>query len=295
MKRVQSLGRKSLVILLIIFLVFSLIACDGSQKIDENSAGEVTSTFRNNKNIDTESFTVLADYEGIEESLDPDIQKRNLEIMSGKDDRANLFLDNFDQLSIGFRALVCNNPMAMGASIDIFYDQQDSDWWRFGSSIQTESPVTMYLQWDRRWANEAYGESILAVNGCAPTCLAMIFDTLKIRPITPKSIIKHANPEDITAEGTTWDFVDRIGNQFGISSERIPYDYHVIINQLNAGNYILASVGPGEFTFGGHFIVIADYDENGFIINDPYSYEHSIRHWSFEEITPVLELWSFGK
>ena len=38
--------------------------------------------------------------------------------------------------------------------------------------------IPLFLQWDERWGYETYGGDFLAVTGCGPTCLSMVYSGL---------------------------------------------------------------------------------------------------------------------
>lgn len=66
--------------------------------------------------------------------------------------------------------------------------------------------------------------------------------------------------------------------------------------RLDAGEVIIASMLPGDFTTSGHFIVIYDYGLFGFNVYDPNSIELSRRTWSFDKLEgQTAQLWSFKK
>ena len=67
-----------------------------------------------------------------------------------------------------------------------------------------------------------------------------------------------------------------------------------MIRNLDVGNPIIAIVGEGQFTDGGHFIVITGHSDGYFTINDPNSVTNSERLWSFEELEQeIITLWVF--
>ena len=35
--------------------------------------------------------------------------------------------------------------------------------------------IPLFIQWDERWGYEQYGDDFLAVTGCGPTCLSMVY------------------------------------------------------------------------------------------------------------------------
>lgn len=39
--------------------------------------------------------------------------------------------------------------------------------------------IPLLLQWDERWGYKNYGDNIMAINGCGPTCLSMVVSYLK--------------------------------------------------------------------------------------------------------------------
>lgn len=59
--------------------------------------------------------------------------------------------------------------------------------------------------------------------------------------------------------------------QIGLSSKEIPVERERVENNLQAGNLIIALMGPGEFTSNGHFIVLTGLQNGRLKINDPNS------------------------
>ena len=63
--------------------------------------------------------------------------------------------------------------------------------------------------------------------------------------------------------------------------------------ELCKGHPVICSVGPGDFTDTGHFMVITGYDDEGFSINDPNSIEKSGKRWLFKNISSQIRaVWS---
>ena len=46
-------------------------------------------------------------------------------------------------------------------------------------SVELNRKYPLYLQWDKRWGYEEYGDSIIGLAGCAPTSMAMAISGLK--------------------------------------------------------------------------------------------------------------------
>lgn len=38
-----------------------------------------------------------------------------------------------------------------------------------------EGEVPLFMQWDKRWGYESYGDSNIGLSGCGPTCLSMVY------------------------------------------------------------------------------------------------------------------------
>ena len=38
--------------------------------------------------------------------------------------------------------------------------------------------MPLLLQWDERWGYRYYGDQMMAINGCGPTCLSMVVSYL---------------------------------------------------------------------------------------------------------------------
>ena len=86
------------------------------------------------------------------------------------------------------------------------------------------------------------------------------------------------------SQDTSWDLMTYGAEAFGISGTELGLDEAAMANQLAAGHPIIASVGPGDFTSSGHFIVLTGYEGGFFTVNDPNSLIRSSETWSFEQL-----------
>ena len=67
-------------------------------------------------------------------------------------------------------ALANNSEMA-----DFVSDYPDGDGMTGGiTASEKEQEFPLFLQWDRRWGYESYGDSCIGLAGCGPTCLSMV-------------------------------------------------------------------------------------------------------------------------
>ena len=67
---------------------------------------------------------------------------------------------------------------------------------------------------------------------------------------------------------------------------------------IDRGEMLILSVHYGNFTHSGagHFIVIYGYNANGFMVNDPGSYERSCKYWPYSVISgDINKIYALGK
>ena len=79
------------------------------------------------------------------------------------------------------------------------------------------------------------------------------------------------------------------------NNKQLIVDKNTMIDELNQGHILICSVAEGDFTDGGHFLVICGLDENGnFIIRDPNSPENSNKPWNVDQvINQTRGAWTF--
>lgn len=158
--------------------------------------------------------------------------------------------------------------------------------------------IPKLLQWDKGWGYVEYGEDIIAISGCGPTALSMVAVGLTgDDSITPYKVAKYAqeNGYYVEGNGTAWSLMTEGCIHFGIQGNELPLDENVIFSTLEKGNPIICSMGPGDFTDKGHFIVLAGTQDGKIQVNDPNSKKRS-RLWEYEDFAgQIRNLWSFEK
>ena len=167
------------------------------------------------------------------------------------------------------------------------------------SSEVSRVRVPRLYQWDMRWGYKIYGSGPLGLTGCGPTCLSMVaIHLLGNTDMTPAWMADYAmnngyyDYEDNS--GSYWSLMTDGANGLGIDVVEITVDEDRMVRNLDVGNPIIAIVGEGQFTDGGHFIVITDYSDGYFTVNDPNSIANSEREWSFDELSDeIITLWVF--
>jgi len=158
--------------------------------------------------------------------------------------------------------------------------------------------IPLFIQWDERWGYEKYGSDFIAINGCGPTSLAMVAVGLTDnKDINPKVVAEFSDENGYLVEGvgSSWTLMTEGASHFGLKSQELPLTEDAIISTLKKGQPIIASMGPGTFTTGGHYLVLTGVDSNNkIIINDSDSKIRSSQTWDIDVFMKETEnLWTF--
>lgn len=163
--------------------------------------------------------------------------------------------------------------------------------WRAG-----EVP-TLY-QHDPTWSQTTYADDNFGTTGCGPTCLAMAYVALTGRTdMTPADMgtlserLGCASPD-----GTAWVFMTDGAAEVGLVAEELSADEASVRNALLRDLPVICSVGPGDFTTTGHFIVLTGIDEQGrLLIRDPNSPQRTNKAWDFDTVLAQCRaLWAYS-
>ncbi|WP_353886165.1 C39 family peptidase [uncultured Clostridium sp.] len=160
--------------------------------------------------------------------------------------------------------------------------------------------MPLFLQWDKQWGYDKYGDNYIAVNGCGPTALSMVIVGLTGNTnINPKVVADYSESkgEYVNGEGSKWTMMTDIPEHFGVEGKEIPLIKSKIIDELKEGNPIIAAMGPGVFTKTGHFIVLTGLTEDGQVtVNDPDSKVNSEKTWNLNLVMKeTKDIWVFKK
>ncbi|MCM1057680.1 MAG: C39 family peptidase [Firmicutes bacterium] len=158
---------------------------------------------------------------------------------------------------------------------------------------EKEQDFPLFLQWDPRWGYVEYGEeSCIGLAGCGPTCLSMaLYYLTKDESITPDKVGKYSmeNGCYIAGAGTAWALMETMPLEYGIAVRQPAASESEMKTALDDGGVIILSMGPGDFTAAGHFIVVYGYDRNGFLVNDPNCVARSRVQWKFTELEKQIK------
>lgn len=156
---------------------------------------------------------------------------------------------------------------------------------------------TLY-QTDPDWANVRYAENSFSESGCGPTCMAMVYAALTgATDKDPAAMAALATDGGYAGpDGTAWLFMTEGARALGLNATEVPADEQSIRREIVAGRPIICSMGPGDFTTTGHFIVITDIDQNSnLVVRDPNSPERTAKSWSFDTVLGQCRaMWSYS-
>lgn len=172
---------------------------------------------------------------------------------------------------------------------------------RFTGSLTELSNCTsvpLIMQWDTRWGYTPYGDDVMGLTGCGPTTLSMVaIYLLKDTSLTPPYIAAFStdNGYCVPGSGTAWSLMTEGARRLGLKSEELPLDKNRIVAALDAGKPVICIMGPGYFTDNGHFIVITDYVDGKFKVNDCNSHANTEKLWDYDDIKgQIKNLWAFS-
>lgn len=171
--------------------------------------------------------------------------------------------------------------------------REDAD---YDLSEVSRDTVPLFLQWDPRWGYEEYGSDMMAITGCGPTCVAMAgyYLTGDAKTYDPAAVAAFSEQNGYYASGygSSWTLISEGAVKLGLDVTEIPLVEKRIKDNLEVGNPIILAMGPGDFTSGGHYIVLVGLQDGKFLVNDPNSVENSEKLWSYEQIRDqIRNIW----
>lgn len=162
----------------------------------------------------------------------------------------------------------------------------------------TQGTIPLFIQWDERWGYENYGGDFIAVTGCGPTCLSMVYCGLRGETgKNPFEVAQWAEREGyyVNGAGSSWDLMSQGALDLGLTQVNVIFDAEHILGALRNGTPIICAMRPGDFTTTGHFIVLSGVDEDDkVIVRDPNSRVRSEKKWKVEDLMPQIKnLWGY--
>lgn len=165
------------------------------------------------------------------------------------------------------------------------------------SEYRNSGKIPLLMQWDQRWGYEIYGDDLMGITGCGPTCLSMVaIYLLKDTTMDPAWMADYSIEHGycVPGSGTSWTLMSEGACNLGLEAIELPLNEERICRNLEVGNPIICIMGPGDFTTSGHFIVLTGYEDGAFTVNDPNSRANSQKAWKYEDIkNQIKNLWTY--
>ncbi len=168
-------------------------------------------------------------------------------------------------------------------------------------------PITYFCQGDEQWAELPFGSDTIGPYGCGPTAMAMAVSSMTDQTVNPQEMAQRAVELGCWAKGhgSYHNIAGVIANDFELYCESFDgRDADSLVNALISGKLLVALMGPGHFTNGGHFILLRGVTLSGeILVADPNSRERSLTAWDPEivlsELSPATDngspLWVLSK
>lgn len=115
-----------------------------------------------------------------------------------------------------------------------------------------------FNQGDAAWNSSGYG---IRAAGCGPTSMAVCISTLTGKWVTPVDTTSWAYKQGYySSAGSEHRAIPAMAEHWGLKCDGLGTDYQKIKNSLKQGRPVVALMGPGYFTRGGHFMVLTEID-----------------------------------
>ena len=155
-----------------------------------------------------------------------------------------------------------------------------------------------FNQGEAPWASQSYGNGTIKSSGCGPTSMAMVMKSYGL-DANPSAAANWSlqNGYRVNGVGTSWDFFNAIGKQHGLTTTQFT-DIQTAKDSLTSGIPVIASMKPGDFTKGGHFVVLSGIngDQSEVYVNDPGSRDRTGKVWDANKaLGQAKNFWAISK
>ena len=154
------------------------------------------------------------------------------------------------------------------------------------------SQVPLFLQYDERWGYADYSTDIIALRGAGPTALSMAYTYLMANGSkNPIRVADFATEKGYLDENgkTHWSLMTTGAQELGLKSTELTLDKEDMIDALEDGKLLICKMSKGDFTLEESYVVIREYKDGFFYINDPCSKARSEVGWDFKRLRSQIE------
>lgn len=114
-------------------------------------------------------------------------------------------------------------------------------------------------------------------SGCGAVCIAMAANYLTGQYVSPETLFRWACENDYyQGDGLSHEALSAMAASLGLDGQWIANEREPVLAALKAGCPVVAHMGKGTFTKGGHYILLRGVAPDGTIyVNDPQSARHT--------------------
>lgn len=133
------------------------------------------------------------------------------------------------------------------------------------------------------------GSDTIANSGCGATAMAIVTSSLLGREVTPVDMRDLCCKWNLCGgDGTSWSFFEKAGTEYGLTVKNISRENaDEVLNALKGKQgLVVAHMGPGHFTNGGHYITLTGYKDGKVFVHDPGNGDEdgNNKYWNFDTI-----------
>jgi predicted double-glycine peptidase len=157
-----------------------------------------------------------------------------------------------------------------------------------------------FNQLEKPWAPVQYSSrndpsQTIKSSGCGPTSMSMVLRSFG-QNATPASVaqVSASRGHRTANQGTSWSMFKDIANLAQVNATQFS-SAEDAKNYLRKGYPVIASFGPGDFTKGGHYVVLSGIQGDNFYVNDPASRDRSSKLWPSYKLNQSKQFWAFSK
>lgn len=150
-----------------------------------------------------------------------------------------------------------------------------------------------FNQGDAAWNSSGYG---IRSAGCGPTSMAVCISTLTGKWVTPVDTTSWVYKQGYySSAGSEHRAIPAMAEHWGLRCDGLGTDYRQIKNSLKQGRPVVALMGPGYFTSGGHFMVLTEIDsDDNVTVADVGSRKRSQYKYSLSDVISQSKAASAG-
>lgn len=150
--------------------------------------------------------------------------------------------------------------------------------------------VVYYNQGESPWKKHIFrgpgGSNSIKRAGCGPTSMAICISTLTGRRVTPIETCDWAAKQGYYIQGDGWSHStpNALAKHYNLKCQGLGYSKAKLRAALKSGKLVVALMGPGHFTDGGHYIVLRGITKKGKILVADCGGRNRNGSWPFDTV-----------